>query len=368
MGLMNFFIENDKSIIKNYRKIFVNKTGFGELANLIIEEITQKITEQFNKINLNINGYYNGKKNIKESIHMFKVPSGGGKTSLEKNIFSARIENTNKYRTKPEDNLERMIKLSGQKLDNNIIYENQVAIPDTNQASHIDLLKKYDNTIEIVELKKWENTSNPPTWAIVECIKNLYMFLNFCIHLKSNTSYKGIEYVKKFKNKQLKNNGLGIYDIDNIKTFKLIVLAPKEYYDETHFAGINNKPKLKVVFKKFCELLEKSIERDINQKLNKNYHIKIEIKYFTLLKGGKPKAKEVYENIKNNIIMDFIAKERAQKPNWRPNNKDNTGDIDLSSYININSTKSDKLFPVEICKALITWKDYPLDNTQERQF
>jgi len=361
MGLMNYLINNEKNKIYRYRNLFVNKSGFGKLADENIENLVNEIINQFHEITLDIRGYYNGIKTDDSSIDKLKAPSEGCKKASQKNIFSARIEKNNIYKTSPEDNLERMIKLSGQKLDKEIIYENQIAIPDTSQASHIDLLKKYDKTIEIVELKKWENGNNPPTWAVIECIKNLYMFLHLCKHL-NNDNYTNAKSVEKFKNVQAAEDGLKIYNIAGVKAFKLIILAPKEYYEDTHFSEQNNRPELKNAFKRFCTLLAKGIEKDVNAKLKQNYDISIEVKYFEL----EPNTQDVYEKIKNNIVERHIAIQKQKNPAWEPiikeqksgNKTKNTGEIDLSNYIDINSQESDELFPIAVSKALIRWEDY----------
>ena len=249
-----------------------------------------------------------------------------------------------------------MIKFSYHKMREKIICENQIAIPDTGTASHFDLLKKYGKTIEIVELKQWDNTSDPPTWAVAECLKNLYMFLHLSRHIFSDKDFPQKKSVVDFKKKQMKDC-ISLYDIDNTKIFKLVVLAPKDYYD---YFFESDKPRLEA-FGTFCRILEKETEEDLAKKLGKKYDIQIEILQFNFARENGDNS---YEKITNAIIKDHISK-RDWKPDLKVRKSDNvevqnTGEIKLSNYIT-ESGKPNKIFPIEVCEDLVDWETYNPD-------
>ncbi len=271
----------------------------GELAKHLINKITQEI-----KVN-EITGYKNAgeySKNEKLFKHPKEVKSDEEKTNctiLPKNSRS-------------EDILERMIKISS--LDCN----NQVPIPDLNNGSHIDLAIKKDKTINIIELKRWDNTKNNPCYTIAENIKNLYMLLNLAYHYDSNNKY---EYQNKITS--VVSDDRKFYEINDVKKFILTVLAPKEYY-ESHFKNDKN---LINKYKEFCSELEKCIQEDLRDKLHKkDLEIRIEIKQLSLTQKEYEKIiKELKEKTSENIHK------KAGK--FKRNKKGNIS-IDLKDYKN----------------------------------
>ncbi len=350
MGIISSIIELNSEhkhpeIKEKNAVYFNNKSGFRKLVEINdINQLAELVMKPFKTIDIqNITGYINSGEEIinKKTNRKFKHP-GACKTEVQKNNFSATIININgknEYNTKPEDNLERIIKLSFHKLKKEC--ENQIPIPDLNQASHIDLLRRNDKTIEFIELKQWTNPNNPPTWAIAECIKNLYLYLHFNRHLYPQNQFKYFNNIKHFCDNKL-------YDISNIKTITLTILAPIEYYEE--FFKYKEGDKLKSKFGEFCKCLRNIIEDDLRRKLSKtNLKIEIKIMYFNF-------SKNEYESIKDAIIEHHV-----HKPGWKVKGKkqksgkitQNTGDINLQKYF-----LTDKYFSKNLCDKIINWELY----------
>ncbi|MBR5554643.1 flavodoxin family protein [bacterium] len=87
---------------------------------------------------------------------------------------------------------------------------NQIVLPD---GGHVDLITDMENgNATFVELKMWTNESDSPLYAILESLKNYYLF--------NSLNSKKYPKINEYFNKR---------QIENIK--KLVVLAPQEYYD-----------------------------------------------------------------------------------------------------------------------------------------
>ena len=282
-------------------------------------------------------GYKNDGKSSK-----FKHPDKC-KSDEEKNCFSSTKNKNGNFKKKPEDNLERIIKLAWKKSGKNGVYENQYPIPETDNGSHIDLLMKKDDFIEFVELKQWKNDLNSPAFAIAENIKNLYLFLNFNRHLFSDYAFK-----KGFNRDEYKK----LHDIEGKNKFILTVLAPEEYY----FDWFNNSKELKEAFYEFCRFLEKFVALDLKEKLNLNVKIEIKILSFHF-------SRDDYEKRIDRIIRDKMAEnkkefgrelfEKKGKTSKGSIIRLNTGEIDLSRYIE----NCDDYFSKEICSQITDWKN-----------
>ena len=343
MGILNKIIDtnykkNGKKInplMQDKARIFNTKTDFLD-SNILDKDVDDIIVKFMNYLsdeidittptkykNIKNNKYrYNNSKN-----NNFKHPNCCNKDE-DKNTFSAtKIKNDKGeyYLTNPENVLERIIKIfTG--------YQNQIPIPDINQAAHIDLMKKEENQtiIEFVELKQWVN--KPPLWAVAEVVKNLYMYIHFYKNLKENAVY--------FEN-VLENykDTFKLYDISNIKQFELTILAPKNYYNV--FKGKDIK-KAYNTYKKFCSGFKNYIETDLENKLGKRFEIVFSTKYFDF-------SREEYNDLigyridnANSIISKYLennpniknklkSKRHGEKKSdvnttgniWLTNNKDN---------------------------------------------
>lgn len=303
-------------------KLYKNKSGFRKLTDNGPKKTAEELLKQITK-SINIekaSGYYNAHEYPKSKEVKFKHP-GKCKKDNKKDNFSATKNKDKKFKTKPEDNMERMIKIA---YKNKCNIQNQIPIPDIKQASHIDLMirKDEDHTIELIELKQWDNNTNPPTFAVAESAKNLYMFLHFNKNMNDESNKYLSNIDKDFQE---------MFSIERINTFILTVLAPEEYYLD-HF---NNDSELKKVFKKFCDELQVCIQEDLKKKLNnKNLKIKINIKSFNF-------PRKNYDEIINNIIKKHLEGHEC-KPG------ENTGDIVLSHY---------SKYLNDVCNDLINWKN-----------
>ncbi len=295
MGVIEEIIDNCE--------FYKNKSGFRKLDNpkKTAKELFKQITKSINIEKAS--GYHNANEYPQSKEVKFKHP-GKCKEDFEKNNFSATKIDEKKYKTKPEDNMERMIKIA---YKNKCNVQNQIPIPDINQASHIDLMIRKPDTIELIELKQWDNDKNPPTFAVAESAKNLYMFLHFHKNMVDNSNKYLSNIDKDYQE---------MFSIKGINTFFLTVLAPVEYY-----TGHFNNDSLKKIFKEFCDELQVCIQEDLKKKINnKNLKIKINIKSFSF-------PRKDYDEIINNII------EKHLKVNDRHCEAgENTGDIDLSQY------------------------------------
>ena len=265
MPIIDKILENKKlqkdAVYNKTKDSFDNLTNskVDELAKHLIDVISEKI--QINKIT----GYRNtGEYPDDEKLfyHPDKVKPDTKKTNCT--IQASEI--------KEEEILERMIKIASG-------CNNQVPIPDLKKVSHIDLaIKDKDTTtINIIELKKWDNENDNPCYTIAENIKNLYMLLHLAYHYNPENKYKYRENILSGDSDD-KNNDKKFYDINGVKKFILTILAPEKYF-ELHFSN----DKLKEKYKKFCLELEKCIKEDLRRKLNKeDLEIKIEIKQIGL--------------------------------------------------------------------------------------
>ena len=309
-----------------------NKTEFKKLTNKDPKKTAEKLLKQITK-SINIekaSGYYNANEYPKSEEVKFKHP-GKCKTDVEKCNFSARKKKNGKFYPSPEDNMERMIKIVFNKNNSKCNIQNQIPIPDIDQASHIDLMIRKPDTIELIELKQWYNDKNPPTFAVAESTKNLYMFLHFNKNMNDESNKYLSNIDKDFQD---------MFSIEGINTFILTLLAPEEYYVD-HFRNDSN---LKEVFKEFCDELQGCIQEDLKKKLNnKNLKIKINIKSFNF-------SREEYDEIINNIIEKHL----------KENNQickvgEKTENIDLSKYSEYLN---------DVCSNLINWKN-ALDENQK---
>lgn len=165
----------------------------------------------------------------------------------------------------PENNLERLIAIT-----NNI--PNQIPTCD---GGHIDLCYKNNNEINIIELKQWVSNDNP-FFAIIELIKNYYLFF----YAQENISVR--------ENYKLCN--------DANSKINLILLAPKEYYI-SYAKGRGFNKKVLTLFLKFID--------DLNQKLKED-NIEITLKYIDI-------ARETIENKVPYTIKDIDKGSNSRK-------------------------------------------------------
>lgn len=165
-----------------------------------------------------------------------------------------------------EELIERLICLTNENNNKILSCKNQIPIKDKNNPSHIDLVVENDNYINLIELKQWDNSKNPPTYAIVECIKNLYAL-----------------------DENIKLN----------KNIILTVLAPAEYYYQ-FIEPIGKKRMISNAtlvnwenYFKFLEILETLLSVDFN-------NIQIEIKYINF-------SENVCNQFKNELPQGTIT-------------------------------------------------------------
>jgi len=141
-----------------------------------------------------------------------------------------------------EEALERAIVAK-----NKEIYFNQINLKKGSKEN-IDLIKIDDKELTIYELKA-ENGKDTPLFALIELLKNYYLF---------------------------KNSQIDDERVIN-KTIKLSILAPKEYYDNF------SKNKLLVKFIELCTIIQNELgidiliqevainSNDIKNKIDSNY-------------------------------------------------------------------------------------------------
>jgi len=137
-----------------------------------------------------------------------------------------------------EEALERCIVASrrAHKKNHEKIY-NQFPVGNSNKES-VDLYIRRDNQVILVELKPWPPSLHP--WhALIECVKNYYLF-------KEIVEKDGSEYRCK----------------------ELIILAPMEYYEKYHLleGGEKGKKGGRELYKKVLEILEKYLPVSISFK------------------------------------------------------------------------------------------------------
>ena len=252
--------------------------------------------EKINKYKCIINDYKNFKKN--DLFHPGKY-----KNDNDKNTFSASLKKDkdgNYYLyTNPENVLERLIKISINSKKINI--ENQIPIPDKEKASHIDLVKKNEKNFELIELKQWDNDKDTPLWAIVESIKNLYMYIHYWKKLSADKDYFNAFYKNNYQ------TILSEYDFSKVKKCKLTILAPFEYY-KLHFCNDNNDFGIKRLnnYIKLCKTVETLVKEDLN---NNNIDVDISIltKYFNFTRDRYNHliGRDI-DNLNGSILGDYI--------------------------------------------------------------
>lgn len=152
-----------------------------------------------------------------------------------------------------EEALERVIKIAS---DNSKL--NQIVMPD---GGHIDLIDDIDKkgNATFVELKMWANENDTPLYALLESLKNYYLFND----------------VRFSKTRELFNNK-GIEKIT-----KLVILAPQQYYDNFK----TEKNKSYDILKELIKAIEKELKHEI----------KIEFKIINILQNDWEKhMKSIY--------------------------------------------------------------------------
>ena len=143
------------------------------------------------------------------------------------------------------------------------------------------------------------------------------------------------------------------YDISNINSFKLTILAPKEYYD------IFNSDKN--IFKKYneiCDTFKNFIEKDLSKKLKRNIEIEFSTKYFCFTRSEFDKliGKNDEPEYKDSIILTFLkSKNISLRPKTEKKsiiNVTNTGEIDINNYLKSHVEKYKNNF--------INWYDFKI--------
>lgn len=159
------------------------------------------------------------------------------------------------YRT--EEGLERIITiLSKNKCKNQLV---------TLDEGHIDLVFTDNKGTKFIELKQWKNDGNSPLFAIVESLKNYFLYLKL---LNSKDCIEA-------------NNMLTQYAGFNVN--ELLILAPFEYYYSYWKAKNKEKRKKWETLKLFVE--------ELNRKLIE-YNIKVTLKYIDIPYGNQDKPQE----------------------------------------------------------------------------
>ena len=283
---------------EDYKKYFSSKTewyNFGDCNNLdgfannLIETIEKQIDEC-----ISIKDYFENHLDTSGSNSRFQVTYTEKEYNKETVFLPYRIEEA----------LERVL------VAVNNDFKNQIALPDGGHIDFVMDINEDKKTATFVELKMWTNNSDSPLYALVECLKNYYLFKNLgdipeCEGMKKN-------FEKKYK-------------IEKIA--KLIILAPKEYYD------LYNKTK-NTSFNKLKDLVLK-IKDIVNIKIEMKY---IDVKYDTWKKlmskldlNDKDKKidiqKLVQEQQRKEISPAIWAK--FEEKSWRNNNM-----FDLFCHIN----------------------------------
>ena len=324
MGILETIIENcNKQIITNkeYTNIFINKTisknyetKEKNIVEIFMKCLKEKIkidtTTRYKNINDKLKDLYKATEN-----NNFKYPDKT-KSDEEKYTFSATKLNKNGkeyYYSEPEPTLEKLIKISTD-------FENQMPLPEN--GSHIDLMKRAGKTIKFVELKQWENSNNTPFWAVAESVINLYKFIHLYVNIKDEKDYFKKIFADRYE------SILKLYDINDIDTFNLIILAPKEYFLE--YFSDKNQAKCKIIFyEKFCKELQKQIEIDLKHTFGKNYKIKFSTKYFDFTKEdfknlvGYNNDTKYKDSIISTYLRDNNKNLRAKTDKDRDNEKHN---------------------------------------------
>lgn len=310
-----------KKIIKdlgNSNNIYQTKTGFIELIKSDTDNLAKNLIKKISQeISVNkITGYRNAGEypdDEKLFYHPNKVKSDKKKTNCT--IQASRI--------RKEEILERMIKIASG-------CNNQIPIPDLKGGSHIDLAIKDGKITNIIELKQWKNTKDNPCYTIAENIKNLYMLLHLAYHYNPDNKYK-------YQNKivSVVSGDKNFYEkINDVNKFILTVLAPEEYYN--YYFGETHDKTLIEKYKTFCLELEKCIQEDLRDKLNKeDLEIKIEIKQIKL-------TFDEFETIRKVIIQKAGSKFK---------------DIDEKIYIEDLNDYKDVFNDKENKKKLTEWED-----------
>ena len=258
----------------NEHSIFRNKTGFWGIVTYSNKELSDIADYIINCISDNFDN--NLEYKLKKPTKYEKIDD---KTKFSLVWYKGKELDI----LRKEDSLERLIKLVNKKENKTIsdypVWENQCPIPDIGTTSHVDIVFQDDKKINFVELKQWDISSNPPTWAIVEDIKNLFAYnYYFKILMDENDKKKRIE---------LKQN----YDTKG-KKINFTILAPKEYY-ENFFMPRDNRTirKGKKINSDFlnknhnqnqiilsCLKLFENLEQKLSTKFRTE--IKISMKYF----------------------------------------------------------------------------------------
>ena len=178
-----------------------HKSFWNNLDNMDLNKLADKIIKLMESLKSDIN---NNKINLRQRFEFTIVNQ----------------DNFNIWRN--EEALERAIVVN-----NKEIYFNQINLKKGSKEN-IDLIKIDDNELTIYELKA-ENGKDTPLFALIELLKNYYLF---------------------------KNSQIDDERVIN-KTIKLSILAPKEYYDNF------SKNKLFLKFRELCTIIQDELDIDI---------------------------------------------------------------------------------------------------------
>lgn len=260
------FIDINKDVVEKYKK-FVRK----RFLDAIIKRLTKNLKEKhvnkkiesissktfWNDINNCVKDVDNFASDIiniiKDLIDKGTLLHDYKDTTNEKTrtqVTFVEKENDNEKYFSPcriEEALERVIVVAGDKQ-----FINQIVLPD---GGHVDLITDIDKdgNATFVELKMWTNNSDTPLYALLESLKNYFLFNSL-----NNKNYPNID--NSFKEKGIKN------------ITKLVILAPQEYFNI--YKTTNNESY------NFLKDLISIIEDKINDKLENK--IKIELKAINL--------------------------------------------------------------------------------------
>lgn len=244
-----------------YSQALINKTGWNSFSYKGGK--IQKIEESIDYIKNCIEKY-----NLKSSNEKYDQNKRGRITyNLEKHSISGNIENA----------LERIITILNDKED--CVIKNQIVTLD---QGHIDFVVNYNGKTSFVELKKWKNKVDNPIYAIIESLKNYYLYKHL---VKKNEKYHKVfvQYVNEH----------------NIQTIdKLIILAPQEYY-VTFCKGKNGD--MTTTWSSFFNYVE-----ELNTILKKD-GVEIQLKYLDISK------KEWDDTFKNFDKSDLKTEKRKIK-------------------------------------------------------
>ena len=196
------------------------------------------------------------------------------------------LKRTNRLRTKYDFTITKATKESTENIleraitaANNIeskTFYNQYPF---SKGEHIDLVRKTENSTEIIELKQWNNDKDSPLYALIEILKYYYLLAD-----PKHTMYKPKTFLTQ---KEITD---------------LTILAPQEYFDIFPIIG-----QLKILSTKLAEMLTVKNDKPLNIHF-KSFDLQ-EKDFYTLKYSLKDKA--------GNSVKDLLkTSNKAKNISW----------------------------------------------------